>query len=81
MHKKAMSRDARKDKSEAIVGAAVKGLGLSAGETLEGVRKGLEGLGDGIDARLTSDNRKALEEENTPLVSERCSVPADSDRR
>ncbi|WWC91359.1 uncharacterized protein L201_006302 [Kwoniella dendrophila CBS 6074] len=76
MQKRALSRDRNQkehhhDKPETVVGA-VKGLGLSAGETLTGVKKSLEDLRD-EDRRkrpvgLSADTRNALEEENAPLV-------------
>nr|XP_031862276.1 uncharacterized protein CI109_002241 [Kwoniella shandongensis]KAA5529348.1 hypothetical protein CI109_002241 [Kwoniella shandongensis] len=71
MHHRALSKDTsqKKDKSpEAIV----KGLGLSAAETLNGVKKSVEGLSDdrrkGGPNVFSEDNRNAIEEENAPLV-------------
>ncbi|WVQ93360.1 hypothetical protein IAU59_000428 [Kwoniella sp. CBS 9459] len=66
------TKDSKRDNTKTIVGQAVKGLGLSAEDTLDGVRKGLEGLRDGDTKKqpsgLSSDTRDALEEENAPLV-------------
>ncbi|WWC73239.1 uncharacterized protein I206_107205 [Kwoniella pini CBS 10737] len=85
MHQRALSRDTvqkghHHDKSETVVGAAVRGLGLSAGETLNGVKKSLDELKNEERRQapigLTADTRNALEEENAPLVdSEEDDVP------
>ncbi|WWC64176.1 uncharacterized protein I303_106784 [Kwoniella dejecticola CBS 10117] len=77
MHQRALSRDTghkthNHDKGESVVGSAVKGLGLSAGDTLNGVKKSLEDLKNDEKHKqpigLSSDTRNALEEENVPLV-------------
>ncbi|WVW79053.1 hypothetical protein I302_101016 [Kwoniella bestiolae CBS 10118] len=77
MHHRALSNDRSHkdqlgDRTEIVVGAAVKGLGLSAGETLSGVKKSLEELKDDEKRKrpvgLSADTRDALEEENAPVV-------------
>ncbi|WVQ64180.1 uncharacterized protein L199_002342 [Kwoniella botswanensis] len=77
MHHRALSKDKSHrdhlgDRDETVVGAAVKGLGLSAGETLSGVKKSLDDLKDDERRKrpvgLSADTRDALEEENAPLV-------------
>ncbi|KAK8843436.1 hypothetical protein IAR55_007093 [Kwoniella newhampshirensis] len=74
MHQRALSKDTSSKKEklpETIVGAAVKGLGLTATETLSGVKKTAEGLTDDRQERpgvFSADNRNAIEEENAPLV-------------
>ncbi|OCF44923.1 phospholipase [Kwoniella heveanensis CBS 569] len=66
------TKDSKREKAETVVGQAVKGLSLSAEDTLDGVRKGLEGLKEGDKrkqpSKMSSDTRDALEEENAPLV-------------
>ncbi|WVF65714.1 hypothetical protein IAT40_000445 [Kwoniella sp. CBS 6097] len=66
------TKDSKREKAETVVGQAVKGLSLSAEDTLNGVRKGLEGFKEGDRRKqpsaLSSDTRDALEEENAPVV-------------
>ncbi|WRT68907.1 uncharacterized protein IL334_005889 [Kwoniella shivajii] len=78
MHHRALSKDRsskegkNEKKLETVVGAAVKGLGLTAGETLSGVKKGLEDLKDeekrNRPVGFSADTRNAIEEENAPVV-------------
>ncbi|WVR09185.1 hypothetical protein IAU60_006247 [Kwoniella sp. DSM 27419] len=66
------SKELNRNRPESIVHAAVQGVKAGAEETIEGVRKGLENLGDDEPRHqppgLTTDTRDALEEENAPLV-------------
>ncbi|WVQ81546.1 hypothetical protein IAT38_003670 [Cryptococcus sp. DSM 104549] len=69
------ARDVFMGRKESIVGAAVKGVGARAGETIDGAKKKWEGVkendkDEGRAEGMTSDEQKAHEEENAPVVHE-----------